>query len=130
VRDQLDEVYEAIPDAGCRGLCVPGCTSMAMTPLEQRRIAERHGVTLPLATAPLGTPILTPGQVNAEHCAALDRHGLCSVYADRPLVCRLFGATDDLECPYGCTPVDGPLPRTAARHLFLRVITLSSDANR
>lgn len=128
--DQLDAVYEQIPDAGCRGLCVIGCTSMAMTPLEQRRIAERHGVELPLATAPHGSPMLAPGQVNADHCPALDQRGLCTVYADRPLVCRLFGSADGLECPFGCVPAGGRLPRTTARRLFLRVLTLSGDSGR
>ena len=31
------------------------------------------------------------------------------VYADRPLVCRLFGATSgvmNFVCPHGCDPVD------------------------
>jgi hypothetical protein len=49
----------------------------------------------------------------AESCAAvpllpaerplLDA-GRCTVYADRPLICRLFGAVEDLRCPFGCLP--------------------------
>jgi hypothetical protein len=28
----------------------------------------------------------------------------CEVYADRPVVCRLFGAVEGMECPHGKTP--------------------------
>lgn len=28
----------------------------------------------------------------------------CSVYKDRPLMCRLFGTTLSLPCPRGCKP--------------------------
>lgn len=30
--------------------------------------------------------------------------GQCSVYDDRPLICRLWGVTEGLPCPYGCEP--------------------------
>lgn len=30
----------------------------------------------------------------------------CAIYKDRPLICRLFGASEDqrLKCPHGCGP--------------------------
>lgn len=45
---------------------------------------------------------------DSERCPLLGPGG-CTVYADRPLVCRLFGATAgvmDLACPHGCGPAD------------------------
>jgi hypothetical protein len=127
---QLDAVYADIPDVACLGLCQLGCSSVAMTPLEQRRIAERHGITLPLATAPPGTPVLHPGQQEADHCPALADDGRCRVYADRPLVCRMYGAAEGLECPFGCKPEGGLLDRPRSRRLMLRVVTLPSDTSR
>lgn len=39
-------------------------------------------------------------------CTMLYPTGKCRVYADRPLVCRIWGLIDDPEmrCPYGCVP--------------------------
>jgi hypothetical protein len=52
-----------------------------------------------------------PVKSEAEHAAALDElrcphlgaHG-CQVYAERPLICRLFGTTPRLACPNGRRP--------------------------
>jgi uncharacterized protein len=53
-----------------------------------------------------------PVKTEAEHTAALAElscphlgtHG-CEVYAERPLICRLFGTTPRLLCPNGQRPV-------------------------
>ena len=52
-----------------------------------------------------------PPKSNAEHeqawahlnCVYLGPDG-CTVYAERPLICRLFGTTASLPCPHGCAP--------------------------
>ncbi|SMC18283.1 hypothetical protein SAMN02745857_00518 [Andreprevotia lacus DSM 23236] len=52
-----------------------------------------------------------PAKSEAEHeaalatlsCPHLGEHG-CQVYAERPLICRLFGTTPKLACPNGCRP--------------------------
>ena len=52
-----------------------------------------------------------PRKSAAEHAAALEQlscphlgaHG-CQVYAERPLICRLFGTTPRLPCPHGLRP--------------------------
>ncbi|WP_245589227.1 zinc/iron-chelating domain-containing protein [Chitinimonas koreensis] len=36
-------------------------------------------------------------------CPYLGKDG-CTVYPDRPLICRLFGTTPRLRCPNGCAP--------------------------
>jgi hypothetical protein len=28
--------------------------------------------------------------------------GRCSIYQDRPLICRLYGVAEGLPCPHGC----------------------------
>lgn len=53
-----------------------------------------------------------PVKTEAEHetaladlsCPYLGKHG-CEVYAERPLICRLFGTTPRLRCPNGKHPV-------------------------
>lgn len=37
------------------------------------------------------------------YCPALV-DGSCAVYEDRPTICRLWGATESMPCPHGCTP--------------------------
>lgn len=52
-----------------------------------------------------------PIKSNAAHdtalaelnCVYLGKQG-CEVYAERPLICRVFGATPKLACPHGKQP--------------------------
>ena len=41
--------------------------------------------------------------LEALNCSYLGDKG-CQVYAERPLVCRLFGTTPKLACPNGMRP--------------------------
>lgn len=52
-----------------------------------------------------------PVKTDAEHAAAMARWDCvhlgaqgCTVYDERPLVCRLFGTTPRLACPHGRRP--------------------------
>ena len=52
-----------------------------------------------------------PVKSEQEHAAALEQLSCphlgeqgCQVYAERPLICRLFGTTPKLACPNGCRP--------------------------
>lgn len=52
-----------------------------------------------------------PSRTDAERAAAMEHwdcvhlgHDGCTVYADRPLICRLFGTTPRLPCPHGRRP--------------------------
>lgn len=52
-----------------------------------------------------------PEKSDAEHAAALAALSCphlgdtgCQVYAERPLICRLFGTTPRLACPNGKRP--------------------------
>lgn len=44
----------------------------------------------------------------------------CSIYDDRPVMCRLFGAVEDLRCPHGCRP-DKLLTKAEAFTIITRV---------
>lgn len=83
------QVYARIPPFTCKGLCADACTAIPMSTIEYARLTE-------LAGAP-------PGLTDEGRCSLLVG-GRCSQYRDRPLICRLYGASEGLPCPHGCAP--------------------------
>jgi Putative zinc- or iron-chelating domain len=88
---QLDALYAALPTVACRGLCAIACGAIPLTDLEARRLQLATHVK----------PRTVPGSVTedgrtraAERCIYL-REDRCSVYAARPLICRVW---------HGCVP--------------------------
>ncbi len=74
--------------------CIPGC----------------HDCCGPVTTSSHEASAL-PVKEDAEHDEALSKWSCtylgskgCSVYDDRPLICRLFGTTATLRCPHGRRP--------------------------
>jgi Fe-S-cluster containining protein len=52
------------------------------------------------------------------NCPYLGKNG-CEVYAERPLICRLFGTTPKLACPHGKRPdvmIDPDVERQIERY--------------
>jgi Fe-S-cluster containining protein len=92
-----------------------------MTPLEQQQIRVRHGVRLPLLGAFGAT---------GERCPALSDAGRCTVYDDRPFVCRIYGVTEMLACPYGCEPDGGWWPERDAQLTMARIEEISGNPRR
>lgn len=121
--DQLAAVYDSMPTVQCKGLCQDGCGSIGMTPLEQQQIRVRHGVNLPLLGA-------FAAEAEGKRCPALSEAGRCSVYDSRPFVCRLYGLTGRLRCPYGCEPEGGWWSERDARLAMARVEEISGNPRR
>jgi Fe-S-cluster containining protein len=94
----LADIYSQIPEVSCKGLCIESCGPIAMSKYEDRRLQEL-GVTIPSMVD--GVAAIQSGE--DYFCPAL-RAGRCSVYEDRPTICRLWGATESMPCPHGCTP--------------------------
>lgn len=104
--DSIHRIYAEVPDAQCKGLCVGACGPVMMSAAEGAALTRKHGdVPEPL----LGS--LT--------CSKLV-DGRCSIYSDRPLICRLYGTTRRLRCQHGCAPATGLMPERDARKLLLR----------
>lgn len=91
--------------------CIPGC----------------HDCCGPVTTSSEEMARL-PFKSTAEHeaalanfsCPHLGEHG-CRVYAERPLICRLFGTTPRLACPNGQRPAAMIDPRIEQQiHLFFK----------
>lgn len=88
----LRQIYVTIPDVGCKGLCVQSCAMIPLFPVERAAISGAVGqeVSAVMADAHGNCPMLTEGR--------------CSIYAHRPVICRLFGAVPAMRCPHGCKP--------------------------
>jgi Fe-S-cluster containining protein len=47
--------------------------------------------------------LLRPGDEETMNCVYLKKER-CSIYSVRPLVCRLYGVSNGMQCPHGCQP--------------------------
>ncbi len=83
---RLKLIYDQVPKIKCKGLCSDACAYILMSKFEQKIINDKYG-TCDLLQNPC------PKLVN----------GRCSIYEDRPYVCRAYGVAPGLECPFGCT---------------------------
>jgi Fe-S-cluster containining protein len=113
--DSLERIYRAIPTVACRGLCAEACGPIAMSDEERRRIEQRGVDILPpdeaLTLSLLhNIPSTCPALVDSR----------CSVYEDRPVICRLWGAAESLPCPHGCEVTPGLLMDAGAHALIAR----------
>ena len=80
--EQIRKLYEKIPSSKCKDGCFRCCiNTVQFTKSEERAMG---------------------GYRYAGQCPHL-KNGKCSVYENRPLVCRLFGASILLQCE-DCTP--------------------------
>lgn len=85
--ERLKALRARIPDGfvcveGCEGCCGP----VVHSALEQRQIDKIGGVKQP-----------GPGICDCHYL----RGTRCSVFSERPIMCRLYGNTPLLPCPYG-----------------------------
>lgn len=85
----IQDVYAAVPAIACKGLCHGSCGPV---PATHREIEAINAASL----IPFGT--------RADGYCAMLAAGRCSVYAQRPLLCRLWGVTEKMRCPHGCEP--------------------------
>lgn len=90
LRQQIPS-FECVP--GCHDCCGPVTTS----PEEMARLPRK-------------TRAEQDAAMEALDCVHLGPNG-CTVYDERPLICRLFGTTATLPCPNGRRPVELIHPR-------------------
>lgn len=101
---QLAEAYERVPDVGCKGLCHDTCGPVPGGGPAERLAMRRAGYRLPTRAQALA--IVAAGDADYR-CTALTADNRCGAYAARPAICRVWGASEDLPCPYGCRPAAG-----------------------
>ncbi len=85
LREQIPS-FECVP--GCHDCCGPVTTSSE----EMARLPRKSAAEQEAALAEL-------------NCVHLGPNG-CTVYDERPLICRLFGTTQNLPCPNGRRPAE------------------------
>ena len=86
-----EAIYARLPSINCKGLCVRSCG-----PVPCQR-AERDAMRAAAGGKPHAI-VKSTGM-----CAYLEA-GRCSVYAQRPLICRLYGVVEKMRYPHGCEP--------------------------
>jgi Fe-S-cluster containining protein len=97
---QLQALYDQIPSIpDCDGRCWTSCGPIDMSDRERHRIRKAGHRITPWRDA--------LASLDAYYCEALTGEKRCAVYESRPLVCRLWGATEGLKCPFGCIPEGG-----------------------
>jgi Fe-S-cluster containining protein len=87
----LDDLRARIPAFRCIVGCHDCCGPVTASTEEMARLPVKSEAEHDAALAELS-------------CPHLGEHG-CEVYAERPLICRLFGTTPRLRCPNGMRPV-------------------------
>lgn len=86
----MDALYAELPRLECRGVCSDSCGPIQMSVRERTRMEKEAGCKV---TCGLGAS-----------CSMLTPERKCGVYDIRPLICRLWGLTKQMACPYGCEP--------------------------
>ena len=110
-KQSLEDVYRKIPQVECKGLCIDSCGPITMSKAEDDRLRE-CGVEIP----PIAEAVAKIERGQDYFCPAL-KDGRCSVYEQRPTICRLWGATESMRCPHGCTPANA-LTQTQSHELL------------
>ena len=101
----LKECYSAIPSFTCKPGCTDCCGPVPFAKVEWDAVIDRRQ----------GMSINCP----------YSEGGNCAIYSQRPLICRLFGASDEprLQCPHGCKP-DKPLTVAETRAIMAEYMKL------
>lgn len=104
----LRELYKQVPRVECKGLCQDACGPIDPPPLELEIMEKRAGK--PLTTRMTGAEVRAAavnGTLVGRRCGYLSPAGACTVYGDRPMICRIWGAVESMPCHHGCQPVGG-----------------------
>ena len=86
---QLKKLYKKIPEFKCIEGCTDCCGPVPISEYEAKKLGTSQRIT--------------PTTVGTCDCVYASKDG-CTVYHDRPLICRLFGTVERLKCPHGKAP--------------------------
>ena len=103
---KLAEIYAQIPDVECKKMCADFCGPIGMSEPEVKKIRERVGAR-PLGIQEVDDGVFLFNPKLSDGCLAcplLTKEKQCSVYSDRPAICRLWGTVKKMRCPHGCAP--------------------------
>lgn len=86
-KQKLHEIYNRVPKIECQGKCTDFCGALGMEAGERDEMVKASGEI--------------PHVDRNLNCNYL-KEGKCSVYKNRPLICRVWGVVENLRCPFGC----------------------------
>lgn len=112
---KLQAIYDGLPSIDCQRKCHTHCGPVIPQRIEKRNVLETTGFEF-------RQPWIG---INELTCPQLTQDGLCSVYEARPAICRIWGLTEALKCPYGCLP-ERFLTEDDARRIMRAVYDLTS----
>jgi Fe-S-cluster containining protein len=119
---ELAALYARIPVIpDCDGRCWTSCGPVDMSWRERSRIRVAGIRITPWEDAKAWSETFW--------CEALTEGKRCAVYEMRPLVCRLWGAAEGLECPFGCAPEGGYIPRAEAYRMIAESMRIGGHQN-
>lgn len=127
---ELDAIYRRLPRINCKGKCAGSCGPIMMERVEADNIRRTVGDKLAVTPAPTTgetVVIVTNYDPKCGNCPML-QNKRCSVYDQRPLICRLWGMVKKMRCPFGCRPTRW-VSDAEAKVLFEAVADLSKREN-
>ncbi len=105
-KTRIQELYEKIPAFSCKEGCVRCCDNwIQFAPEEEARC---EGFVF-----------------DGEVCPKLCEEG-CTVYKNRPLICRLFASSVLMPCPYGYGP-EHPLSEDQTKEILREYLQIKKE---
>lgn len=112
--EELKAIWDKVPAMkDCKGKCQASCGPIPVSGEERTLVERRSGKEL-------------DWDQETWRCNLLSKTGYCTVYSVRPLICRIWGATEKLPCPFGCEPVR-MLTQEETMALFVELEELTGD---
>lgn len=119
----LKKIYKRVPDCHCKGLCVQACGPVPFSATERAKVESLAPHGWIDWENPVGTYIPVSDENSDLICPFLQQ-GKCSIYDDRPLVCRMYGAAEKLQCEHGCKPTVSVQKEAEIRNEYFRLIQM------
>lgn len=135
--EQLEALYATLPKVSCKRKCQGCCGPLLIPEIELRRMEEKTGYIQQDSRQHLETDgpfknvdkdllrALTPDD-DLTCKQLMPFTGACRVYSVRPMVCRMWGTTPSMRCPFGCVP-DRWLTTMEAYEFFAKVLKIQEE---
>ncbi len=123
---RMRELWALVPPVNCKGLCQDSCTTVPVMPTEAYFLMQRHNAKL--IPFPHSKKYIMPTLGPAFEACQFLKDGRCSIYEDRPLICRAFGHNNlTLRCVHDCAPDPSQTPQELA-WLFREMVRIINPA--
>lgn len=117
---KLEAIYAKLPRLVCQGRCQQSCGPVPVhqSELKQIRTYAKKRVRAEGDFGPMAAENFKVLKTDNNLTCRLLRKGDCTVYPVRPLICRLYGIAEGMECAWGCKPIGRYLTRDEVRALY------------